>query len=89
MFKSPIESYCAHHKIDIGLDYLLTAAGNTCVATTALKAGDFGVDRQKWESVHGIELARLWNIESNTPKHELLAWPEIDNLAQISSIDYT
>jgi len=86
MFNSPIESYSAHHKIDIDLDYLLTAALNTYEAITALKAGGLGVARQKWESVDGTELFRLWNIESDTPKHELLAWPEIDKPAISATI---
>ena len=76
MFKSPIESYISHHQIDIDLGYLFTAARNTYEAIVAIETGDLSGARQKWESVDGEELLRLWSIENENPKSGVMSWPE-------------
>ncbi len=77
MFKSPVESYISHRRIDIDLGFLLTAARNTHEAIVAIETGDLSGACQKWESVDGEELLRLWNIEKESPESEVMAWPEI------------
>ena len=77
MFKSPIESYISHHEIDIDLGFLLAAARNTHEAIVAIETGDLSRACQKWESVDGEKLLRLWNIENESPKSEVMSWPEI------------
>ena len=78
MFKSPIESYNAHYKIDIDLGFLLTAAHSTYEAIVAIEMEDLGVARQKWESVDGEALLKLWDTENESPKNEVPSWPEIN-----------
>ena len=77
MFDSPMHSYHAHHGIDIDLGYLFTAARNTHEAIVAIETGDLSGACQKWESVDGEKLLRLWNIENESLKSQVMSWPEI------------
>jgi 5-methylcytosine-specific restriction endonuclease McrA len=77
MFKSPIESYISHHRIDIDLGFLLTAARNTHEAIVAIEMEDLGVARQKWESVDGEALLTMWNAEDSKSEHQVPEWPQV------------
>jgi 5-methylcytosine-specific restriction endonuclease McrA len=77
MFNSPIESYNAHYKIDIDLDFLLTTAHSTYEAIVATEAGNLDVARQKWESVDGEALLTMWTAENTKSKREVPEWRKV------------
>ena len=77
MFNSPMESYHSHYGIKIDLDFLFTAARNTYEAIVALESGNESVARQKWESVDGDALLKLWNPEDAKSEREVPTWPKV------------
>ena len=77
MFNSPIESHHSHYGIKIDLDFLFIAARNTYEAIVALESGNESVARQKWESVDGDALLKLWNPEDAKSEREVPTWPKV------------